>query len=477
MSVLSYLFILYLIAITIKIILEDKPPEELLAWIVVLVFLPYVGVVIYVLAGINWKKQDRKIIRHIPEKAFENYIGSIIDHQSDFIANVSKDIDNDIAKAATLLLRSSNSPITIHNSCELFFEGKSHFLALMKDLEAANSSIHMEYYIWRSDELGERMKDILIRKRNEGVEVRLIFDGVGSFGKISRGYRRELKAAGVEFRYFLDPFSLIWGRMINYRNHRKIVVIDGKIAYSGGMNIGTEYITGGNRFASWRDTHLRLEGESVQLIQSVFLSDWYNSGGTVPDFLRYFSFDDCRSGNLPVQIVTSGPDSDWETIKQFFFLLISNADREVYIQSPYFIPDSSIMGALETAALSGVSVSLMITGVPDKRIPWYVAQTYFENLLRAGVRIYLYHGGFFHPKVMIADSISTVGTCNMDIRSFNIDYEINAVFYDKRMADLLKERFEADLASCVEVSYSTFRKRNIFVRLRNSILRVLAPVL
>ncbi|HOV64066.1 MAG TPA: cardiolipin synthase [Spirochaetia bacterium] len=477
-QILSYIFFLYLIVITIKIILENRPPEELLAWLVILIFLPYVGAIFYILTGIDWKKQNRKIIKHIPEKAFENFAGTIIDHQKEFVAEVSQEIDNDIAKTATMLLKSSNSPITMHNSCEFYFDGSSHFFALMRDLEHATSSIHMEYYIWRSDELGERIKDILIRKRREGVEVRLIFDGIGCFGKISRRYRRELKEAGIEFRYFLDPLSLLWGRMINYRNHRKIVVIDGKIAYSGGMNIGTEYVSGGKRYPSWRDTHMRLGGESVQLLQSVFFSDWHNSGGRIPDSSKYFCLEGYGEAKLPVQIVTSGPDSDWESIKQLFFLLISNADKEIYIQSPYFIPDSAIMEALETAALSGISVQLMITGVPDKRIPWYVAQTYFENLLKAGVRIFLYTRGFFHAKVFMADSsISTVGTCNMDLRSFSLDYEINAVFYDKHVALTLKESFERDREFCTEVKYSNFQKRNIFVRLRNSILRVLAPVL
>ncbi len=474
---LSFVYILYVIILTAKILLDNKHPEVTIAWIVTIVFLPYIGIIIYFLGGVDWKK--KKIMKQLPEELFKTNLSTVIEQQQGFMSDIESHIDNDVAKSINLLLKASHSIITVNNDVKFYHSGKEHFEDLITDLENAVHSIHMEYFIWRSDALGERIKDILIRKAKEGVAVRIIFDGVGCFGRIRRNYRQELRENGVDYRYFLDPLNVLWGRMLNYRNHRKIVVIDGMIGYTGGMNIGCEYITGGRRFPLWRDTHLRLQYEGVQILQAIFLTDWYNSSGKMLFEQAYFPQIPAGGDRfLPLQIAVSGPDSDWNSIKALFFTLIANADREICIQSPYFIPDASILSALESAALGGVDVKLMMTGVPDKRIAFWVADTYFPSLLEAGVKIYQYKEGFFHAKTLVVDgSTATVGTCNMDIRSFHLDYEVNVIFYDSGKAGEIRNHFLEDLNHCVEITRESNNRKSLPVRLRNSIFRIIAPLL
>ncbi|MFW6207345.1 MAG: cardiolipin synthase [Spirochaetota bacterium] len=477
-SFLLFFYFAFVIVLTVQIVLDNKPPEVAVAWILAIYFLPYFGAGLYLLSGVNWKK--KKIMKQLPERTFKTYLGPILEQQKTFLQNTETDyeLDNDMVKTISLALQSGNSILTLNNSVRFYYEGGPFFDELIADLENAQDTINMEFFIYRSDELGRRIKDILERKAREGVKVRLLFDGVGCFNKLSWKFKRELKQSPIDARYFLDPMNILSSRLLNYRNHRKIVVIDGQIGYTGGMNIGLEYMNGGRNFRRWRDTHLRLEGESVQLLQGVFLSDWYNSGGDVIQDARFFPLPATRGSFVPMQIVVSGPDSDWNSIKKLFLHLISNANNRISIQSPYFIPDQPLMNALETAALSGVEVNLMMTGCPDKRIPFWVAHTYFEDLLKAGVHIYLYEQGFLHAKVLIVDTmISTVGSCNMDIRSFHLDYEVNAFFYDTKITADLIAQFNADVAECRQVAFEDIRELSIFRRLRNSIFRMIAPVL
>ena len=475
-SILYVVYIIFTILLAVRILLDNNSPEVSVAWLLSIIFLPYVGAVLYLLGGINWKKH--KILKHRPEITFQEELGTILDRQMVFMGEISAQIDNDIAKTMILSLKSSNSIITLSNKSELFFSGEDLFNSLVDDLEKAEKSIHLEYFIFRSDNIGNRIADILKRKSKEGVKVRILFDGVGCFNKISRKFKRDLMNAGIITKYFLDPTNVLAGRLLNYCNHRKIVVIDGKVAYTGGMNIGDEYITGGKKFDTWRDTHVRLEGESVNMLQSVFLSDWRNSGGAAVQSVNYFPIAVETEENLPMQIVVSGPDSDWFSLEKLYFSMIMNANGVIYVQTPYFIPNSSLLNALETAALCGVDVNLMITGNPDKRIPFWVAHTYFDSLLSAGVNIFLYKKGFLHSKVLIVDdTISTVGSCNMDIRSFHLNYEVNAVYYNEKITKQLIDQFKRDLQFCVKINDTDRKKLNVFKRLRNSIFRIISPVL
>lgn len=477
-SILLFIYFAFVLVLTIQIVLDNKPPEVAVAWLLAIYFLPYFGAGLFLLSGVNWKK--RKIMKQLPERSFKTFLGPILEQQKNFLqeAHTNNELDNDMVKAISLALQSGNSIVTLNNRVELYYEGGKFFDDLISDLENAQDTINMEYFIFRSDELGRRIITILERKAREGVKVRLLFDGVGCFNKQSWKFKRELKNSPIDAHYFLDPLNILSSRLLNYRNHRKIVVIDGQIGYTGGMNVGLEYIDGGPKFHRWRDTHVRMVGESVQLLQGVFLSDWHNSGGDVVQDARFFPLPAAPGDYLPTQIVVSGPDSDWNSIKKLFQLLISNANSRICIQSPYFIPDQSLMNALETAALSGVEVNLMITGLPDKRIPFWVAHTFFEDLLKSGVHIYLYESGFMHAKVLIVDeTISTVGSCNMDTRSFHLDYEVNAFFYDAEITADLIEQFNVDVAECKQITFEDIREFSILRRLRNSIFRMIAPVL
>ena len=475
----SYLFLLYaafVVVLTVQILLDNKAPEVTITWLLALYFLPYIGAIIYLLSGVNWKR--KKIMKQLPEKTFRTYLGPILDQQKRFMQESWENIDNDVAKCLNLALNAGNSIITLNNDVEFYHRGAPFFDDLLEDLRQATDTIHMEFFIYRSDELGRRIMDILLDKAREGVTVRMLFDGVGCFNKMSLQFKRELRESPIEARYFLDPTNVLSGRLLNYCNHRKITVIDGQIGYTGGMNIGLDYLNGGRRFPSWRDTHLRVEGESVKMLQSVFLSDWYNSGGEKIYEARYFPEPKGGAARVPMQVVCSGPDSDWNSLKYLYFTLISNANSRVFIESPYFIPDVTMMSALETAALSGVEVNIMITGLPDKRIPFWVAHTYFETLLQAGANVYLYKKGFYHPKVLVADDqIATVGSCNMDVRSFHLDYEVNAFFYSEEISRQLVEQFYQDSAECTRITLEELRDLHFLKRLRNSLFRIVAPLL
>ncbi len=460
------------------IILSNKESEASIAWIMIILIFPIVGIGLYILIGLDWRKH--KLVPKLPEEYFKEHYESIIEFQKDYInqPEMNDDIMNDIIKNMNLLLNSSKVPLTIDNKVKVYFSGKEHFTDLMKDLEDASDTIHMEYFIWRSDSLGEEIKNILVRKVKQGIKIRLIFDGLGSFGRISFKYRRELREAGIDFSYFLDLNRFIARLKINYSNHKKIVVIDGKTAYTGGMNIGSEYIDGGKKFPCWRDTHLKITGSGVSLLQSVFLADWYNCKKETLKEQELFKYKEENGKGTPLQIAVSGPDSKWDTLEMLYFNMINNANHEILIQSPYFIPDQAILKAMESAALSGVQVLFMMTGVPDKKIPWWSAFTYFQPLLEAGVRIFHYTEGFLHSKMVIMDElVSTVGTCNMDIRSFRLNYEVNAVFYDEKITEELRQQFLDDMDNCRELTLEEIHKMSLFQQLRNSICRIFSPLL
>ncbi len=471
-----------LVVLTILSILKTrKSPSASLAWILAILVLPVVGLVAYLLAGMDWKKF--KIVNRIPEEVFSDYLSSTLEAQQKLIDELAHSDDSRNRRAARnirLLNVAASAPVAGGNTLTSYFYGEAKFEALLADIAAARESIHMEYYIWRSDGLGRKILEVLAQKASEGVTVRLLFDGWGSFGKISYSYRRDLKAAGIEFAYFLDLANPLARLKINYRNHRKIAVIDGRIGYVGGMNVGEEYVTGGKRFPEWRDTHLRIEGPAVSLLQAVFLVDWHNSGKELlldeSMFPRIGLLEE--KPGIPVQIAISGPDSRWDGIRLHYIELLSGAKEEILIQTPYYIPGEALEQAMIAAALRGVRVVMMTVGKPDKRIPYWAAQTYFTPLLEAGVEIYRYRAGFLHSKVFIQDRIiASVGTCNVDTRSFLLDYEINAVLYSREQAELHAQQFLKDLETCSQITQEDLKKLSQFAKLRNGLFRLLSPLM
>jgi cardiolipin synthase len=351
------------------------------------------------------------------------------------------------------------------------------FEALLAAIREAVDHIHLEYYIIRADRLGQRLMDALVERAKAGVTVRLLYDTVGC-AWTPRSFFRQLEDAGGEVAAFFPSRIPYVNFRMNNRNHRKVVIIDGKIAFIGGFNIGDEYLGEVERFGYWRDTHLRIEGSAVLELQAIFLIDW-NSASTRPfePDERYFALRR-HSGSVGMQVVSSGPDSDWEQIRNTYIRMIYAAKRTVYIQTPYFIPDESLLTALKTAVLSGVDVHVMLPEKPDHRWVFWASRFYLGELLRIGVKCYLYRNGFLHAKTVVVDrAIASVGTANIDIRSFKLNFEVNAILYDQGIAGELARAFERDLAVCDVMTWDKYRRRSRMTKIAESCARLLSPIL
>jgi cardiolipin synthase len=386
-----------------------------------------------------------------------------------------------------LVRRNSRSILTSHNRAEIQQDATVFYPSMVRDIEAAQHSIHLQYYIWAADAFTEKLKEILIEKARSGIEVRLLYDPQGSHASLSRDYIREMRRAGVR----MAPTSKLYPlHTISYRNHRKITVIDGVIGYTGGMNIGQEHFDGGEGFDSWRDTQVRIVGEGAAVLQAVFLVDWYNAVQENLFSRAYFPTEAAQASDtadresaatagVPVQIITSGPDSQWAGIEQLYSLMIVSAQRHVYLQSPYFILTASMAEALRTAALAGVDVRVMLSArASGNKLPAWAGNTFMAEVIDAGVRVFLYDKGYLHAKTISIDSrICSIGSANIDIRSFSINYELNAVLYSEPLATELERAFNDDLAHCVEFDPVEYRKGNRAGRFRDSVARLFSPLL
>jgi cardiolipin synthase len=388
-----------------------------------------------------------------------------------------------VRQLATLAHSASGGLVTTSNSVEVLQDAVEKYPRLLADIEGARETIHLQYYIWRPDSLGLRLMALLEAKVAQGVKVRVLYDPVGSFGIKGAIYVRRMRARGIE----MWPSSPLWRvHTISYRNHRKIAVIDGRIGYTGGINIGDEHIdpalaypeTG---YGMWRDTHLRITGMAVRSLQRVFAVDWANATGTT--LFTPTNFPPLNehegSGGQPVQLVLSGPDSDWRAIRQQYFGMIVSARERVRVQTPYFILDASLAEALKTAAMSGIDVSVMVAnGGPDQRLVYWAARTYLAEIATAGVEVLLYDCGFLHAKTVVADGwVASVGSGNWDIRSFSINYELNAMIYDTVVAAEVEAGFERDRAKCRRFDPDDYRDSSRLLRFRDSVARLVSPLL
>ena len=386
-------------------------------------------------------------------------------------------ISGKFSNLMTLVNNNSNFLPTRHNELKLLKDGKTTFEAIFNALENAEKQIHLQYYIFEEGELADRLILLFEHKIKHGVQVRMIYDGIGSFS-LSRKYRNKLTAIGVEVFPFL-PFK--FGRFLaslNYRNHRKIIVVDGKVAFTGGINISDKYLKGDQELGNWHDMHLRLMGPSACHLDHIFAMDWYLvSQTTIPPLIPAFTSDDNVPGVI-TQIVSGGPDDDFPALEQAYFSIINRAADYLYITNPYIIPGHAIMQALQTAALSGVDVRLMVSENADNTIVSWCVRSYFESLLKTGIKIYLFPDGFLHSKIMVSDdAIATIGTANLDDRSFEQNYEVNAIIYDQRFAQLLKQDFLADSRLSRILNYETHLKRSWMEKLKEGFGKIFSPVL
>ncbi|WP_416197490.1 MAG: cardiolipin synthase [Sporanaerobacter sp.] len=456
---------------------ERRNPTITWLWLMILFFLPGIGFLIYLFLGQDLRKKKMFKIKEEEDAYFKDIVAT----QEKFIEkNKFNYNDPKVAEYEDIIqlhLMSSESIYTQDNDVELFFSGLDKFNSLLKSIEDAKEYIHMEYYIIRSDTISTRIVEALTRKAKEGVEVKLIYDGMGG-RTLPRGFFKELIRAGGEVACFLPPFSPYLSIRINYRNHRKICVVDGKEGYVGGFNIGDEYLGYSKKFGYWRDTHAKIRGTAVKGLQWRFLLDWrFVSGSEIEISEKYFPKISTQ-GETGIQIVSSGPDSKWTSIKDGYLKMIINARSKVYIQTPYFIPDDSILEALKIAGLSGVDVRVIIPSKPDHPFVYWASLSYIGELLQAGVKFYTYQEGFMHSKVIVMDDVvSSVGTANLDIRSFKLNFEVNAFIYDENINKEITEKIHEDFKKCKEITIEEYEKRSIVVKFKESVSRLLSPIL
>jgi cardiolipin synthase len=478
-TILTVSLTLYALVMTVFLISENRRPQATLAWILVFVFAPVIGGLIYILFGRDRKafSKQRRLLRQDLEANALPLLSPLLSRQDAEIARLEHESAGH-RRLMMLVRRNSHSALTKHNCVEIQQDAAEFYPSMMKDIKSARHSIHLQYFIWGADPFTEGLKEILTAKARAGVEVRLLYDPIGSQAHVGRAYVREMLAAGIRMAPTSPLYQL---HTISYRNHRKITVIDGAIGYTGGMNIGQEQISGGEGFDSWRDTQLRIVGECAALLQAVFMVDWYNAVRENLFAAAYFptSAMEPADGDVPVQILTSGPDSQWAAIRQLYSFMVVSAKQHVFIQSPFFIPDATIAEALMSAALSGVDVKVMLSARPSgNRLPDWAGNTYVADIVAAGVRVFLYQKGYLHAKTISIDSeICSIGSANIDIRSFSINYEINAVVYSRDLACALEAAFGADLAHCRPFDADEYRSRSRIVRFRDSVARLLSPLL
>ncbi|ANS77032.1 cardiolipin synthase [Paenibacillus yonginensis] len=473
---LLFVLIAFIFQIATILILEFRSAPKTVAWLFILFCVPFIGFVIYYFAARDYK--NRRRLRQKGSRLFRD-MKALLWTQSRIVKDASEMLHPDFVhreRLFKLLTHLSESPITGCNATRALKDGEETFPSMLEAMEQAQDHIHIEFYIFRSDMIGSRFKDVMIRKAREGVKVRLLCDGLGSV-KLKKRFIGELKEAGVEFHYFLPPWIALLDKRVNYRNHRKIVVIDGRIGFMGGINIGDDYLGLHPKMGYWRDTHLRLEGDAVYFLQNTFLGDWKLASGEQIEEARYFPVHNC-GGREQNQILTSGPDQHWNAIQEMWFGAASIASERIWITTPYFIPDDGIFQALKTAAVSGVDVRIIIPYHSDNRLVHWASLSYVEELLQSGIKFYQYAKGFVHAKVMIIDDLlATVGSANLDMRSFFSNFEMTAILFDAARIRELAEQFEEDLQECRPVLLETFLKRPRRQKAMELLARLLSPLL
>ncbi|MBW7457836.1 cardiolipin synthase [Paenibacillus sepulcri] len=467
--------LIFIFQIATILIVEFRRPSKTIAWLLILFILPIIGFVMYYFVAKEY--QRRRTVRKRGIIAEEIRLQALMRCQ---IVHRPGDMQNKEfmhqERLFRLLQSMSLSPITSCNETQVLTNADAAYEAIMAAIEQASHHIHVEFYTIRDDGIGRRLKEILIRKARQGVEVRIIYDGVGSL-ELGGRYLQELEQAGVETRCFLTPRLAFFEKRMNYRNHRKIVVVDGLTGFFGGINIGDEYLGSNLRLGFWRDTHMQIRGDAVYFLQDVFMRDWWFTSRQRLADSAYLPEHNCK-GTEQVQIVSSGPDSSEDAILECVFAAVSVAKTRIYITTPYFIPDHSVLMGLRTAALSGVDVRIIIPGVSDSKLVLFASLSYVSEMLAAGVRIYRYKKGFIHAKVLIVDDfMASVGSANMDMRSFFSNFELNGLLFDEKIIKRLESDYMTDMKDSEEIHLSNFQQRSMWRKGSEVVARMLSPLL
>lgn len=475
---ISYTLILVLVCL--RIIYDTRSTTKTLAYLLFAIFVPIFGMIFYFFFGINYRHRKmyskklyenddlatkfRQDLLHYSEKTYQENNAEIISNK----------------ELAFMVLNDSMSPLTSKNAVKLLVNGENKFPEVLQAIQNAKHHIHIEYYIYEDDEIGSVLADAMITKAKEGVKVRFIYDDFGS-RDIRKKLVPKLIENGIEAYPFLKVHFMLLANRLNYRNHRKIIVIDGYTSFVGGINVSDRYINSNKEQLYWRDTHLRIDGPGTQYLQYLFLCDWnFCSDSTLQPDIYFFPSrpKTVAEENKVVQIAASGPDSESPTILFSTLQAINLATKEILISSPYFIPGESLLDALTISSLSGIAVKLLVPGKSDSILVNSAARSYYNDLLKAGVEIYQYQKGFLHAKTMVTDKkVAIVGTANMDFRSFDLNFEVNAIVYDTEIATELTDIFYNDLKDAVKIDPTIWADRPLYRQLLEKAARLLSPLL
>lgn len=480
MTLYSWIVSLIILAnalVMLNLIFRDRRNiQSTIGWLLILSLFPIGGFIIYIAFGRSMKKTNMFKLK----KGEDLILKDIFNKSLEGMSHLTKEDDKILYKCKdmiTTFLRLDNAMITKGNEVDIFNKSDEFFETLKDELSKAKEFINIQYYIFKDDRIGKEIISILNEKLNEGVEVRLLYDAVGNKTFKERSLDEFRKNGGKVAIFFPSLFKII-NFKLNYRNHRKIVVIDGNVGFVGGFNVGDEYLGRDKKFGNWRDTHLRLKGPSVAALNFRFLMDWRYASNEYLNFTKYLDAKP-SNGDEYVQIVSSGPDLDTQEIKYGYLKMIQRARKYIYIQSPYFILDESLLEALKLACLGGVDVRIMIPSKPDHPFVYWATYSYVGELLRFGAKVYLYdENGFLHAKtVVIDDGICSIGTANMDIRSFELNFEVNAFMYSDKVAIRQREIFEEDILNSRQLTQEIYDNRGRIIEMKESISRLLSPVL
>lgn len=474
-AILTVLLIAYWIVVAIIVLTDDRDPTTTLAWLLVLLALPVVGLLFYAMFGRNWKKRAERDpqVAALREAAAPTLARIRAQHEDVHkeALTVAEATGHD--KLIRLIECTDGATVLPAHNVKILVNGQAKFNALKADLAAATDTINIQYFIWERDQLTAEITEILLDRLAAGVEVRMLNDWAGNV-KYKKDEIKRLQKAGMGFHSDVtDP------RLLNYRNHRKMVVIDATRGYTGGINVGQEYIDGGKRFPSWRDTHVRFDGPAVMELQKLFVRRWLNVDGEDLHTERFFPASYPETGpRVLTQTVATGVDVAWDPASRAHVVAMANAHERVWIQSPYLVPTPEVLSTMIDAALAGIDVRFMMTGMPDKKIAWWAAETFFEHLVTAGVRVFRYNKGFFHAKTITIDGqVSSIGTLNFDVRSLVLHKELMTWFYDPAIAVQQEELFVADMADCEEITLDMIHGWSPARRVRNAAVRLTSNLL
>lgn len=469
-------FIVHIILTLYVIYYGRENPRSTIIWIMVTNLFPYVGFILFLMFGKDTRKSKMFSLKKENDDIIEALSAMQMKQISDKNFSYKDREVTDYSHIIKMNLISDNAYFTEDNNIEFFYWGQDKFDSLFEDIKKAKKTIDIQYYIFRTDDTGKEFLRLLEEKLDEGVKVRLLYDALGC-RRSSKKLLNGLKKKGAEVYAFFPSIFWFINFRVNYRNHRKIVIIDDTVGYIGGFNVGDEYLGKKKKFGPWRDTHVRLTGGAILGLKLRFLKDWYYTAETEPSLEEDLRPEIPKNGESSVQVINSGPDTEYQNIKNVMIAMIDAAKEEIFIQSPYLVPDQAMLESLKIAMLKGVRVNIMIPAFADHTIVHWCSMSFAKELAYLGANIYAYEKGFLHSKLMFVDDVlSTVGTTNLDERSFKLNFETNLIFYDRQINKELKEQFLIDKEGSIHMTTEVFEKRPLYTKIREPIARIFSPI-